>query len=116
MAFGILEDASNPLPSGTTLLNDVNSQKAGRRVSQSTIVLSPRPSDSPSDPLNWSRARKELAFLVILLGACGTGVIGPLLVPGFQIIAVKFQITLSGVTLLNGSLVSHFSGQNYGFI
>jgi MFS family permease len=103
MALGILEDRRDPCPTGTTLLT---SGEKGRRASATSVVLAPHPSTSPRDPLNWSRVRKELAFLTIILGACAAGVIGPLLVPGFPIIAAAFQITLTQVTLLNGALVS----------
>jgi hypothetical protein len=106
MGSGVLEDRHNLCPTGTVLLSNVTHVHEGRPGSQPDLVLSPCPSTSPRDPLNWSRARRELAFLVIILGACGAGVIGPLLVPGFGIIAVAFEITLTQVTLLNGSLVS----------
>jgi MFS family permease len=59
------------------------------------------------------RMRKELLFLVIIFGACLTGVIGPLLVPGFGLIAVAFQITITQVTLLNGSLVMALGVSSY---
>ncbi|KAL4908877.1 hypothetical protein BDW74DRAFT_165598 [Aspergillus multicolor] len=65
----------------------------------------PGPSDSPLDPLNWSRTRKELLFATIVLGSCATGSLGPLLVPGFAVMAAELNIDLTSVTLLNGSLV-----------
>ena len=103
MGLGILEDKQDPCPTGTTLLTGGGREHRPLAIG---VVLAPHPSESPHDPLNWSRVRKEIAFLTIILGACGTGVIGPLLVPGFPIIAAAFQITLTQVTLLNGSLVS----------
>jgi hypothetical protein len=33
-----------------------------------TTVLIPQPSDDPSDPLNWSRTKKNLVFLTLLPG------------------------------------------------
>ncbi|EEU43803.1 uncharacterized protein NECHADRAFT_89568 [Fusarium vanettenii 77-13-4] len=88
MAFGILEIAANqPSPPGTALLKNVS------------------PSASPADPLNMSRIRKELYFAALIYGACVTGVVGPVLVPVFSIVAAAFQINLTQVTLLNGSLV-----------
>lgn len=60
---------------------------------------------SQTDPMNWSRFRKEMAFAAIIFGSCACGAIGPLLVPGFTIIAEDFGVTLTQVTLLNGSLV-----------
>ncbi|RAH81596.1 MFS transporter [Aspergillus japonicus CBS 114.51] len=64
-----------------------------------------RPSVSSTDPLTWSRLRKELLFATIILGSCATGSLGPLLVPGFAVVAADLQVDLTSVTLLNGSLV-----------
>ncbi|KAL4740236.1 MFS transporter [Aspergillus similis] len=63
------------------------------------------PSVSPVDPITWNRLRKELFFATILLGSCATGSLGPLLVPGFVVVAADLQVDLTSVTLLNGSLV-----------
>lgn len=60
---------------------------------------------SPMDPRNWSRFRKEAAFAVIVFGSCACGAIGPLLVPGFTTVAADLGVSLTQVTLLNGSLV-----------
>ncbi|PVH68727.1 MFS general substrate transporter [Cadophora sp. DSE1049] len=97
MAFGILESRA-AYPPGTSLLELVHSTEV-------KIVLVPQPSDSRSDPLNWSKVRKEAFFLTIVFGTCATGVIGPVLVPGFSIVAADFGLTLTQVSLLNGSLV-----------
>jgi MFS family permease len=60
---------------------------------------------SSIDPKTWSRSRKEMAFAVIVFGSCACGAIGPLLVPGFTTVATDLGVTLTQVTLLNGSLV-----------
>ncbi|KAH7357025.1 MFS transporter-like protein [Rhexocercosporidium sp. MPI-PUGE-AT-0058] len=99
MAFGILEPSFNTNPRGTTLLENV---RDGHRAE---VVLVPQPSTSKHDPLNLSKVRKELAFATIILGACFTGVIGPLLVPGFGILTVVFDVEISGITVTNGALV-----------
>lgn len=98
MAFGILE-SRNAFPPGTSFLEQVNAP------TEVSIVLVPQPSSSPADPLNWSKARKEVFFLTLVFGASVTGVVGPLLVPGFSIVAADFELTLTKVSLLNGSLV-----------
>lgn len=49
--------------------------------------------------------RKELLFATIIWGSCATGSLGPLLVPGFVVVAADLQVDLTSVTLLNGSLV-----------
>jgi hypothetical protein len=60
---------------------------------------------STTDPKTWSRSLKELAFAVIVFGSCACGAIGPLLVPGFTTVAADLGVSLTQVTLLNGSLV-----------
>jgi MFS family permease len=60
---------------------------------------------STTDSKTWSRSRKEKAFAVIVFGSCACGAIGPLLVPGFTTVAADLGVTLTQVTLLNGSLV-----------
>lgn len=60
------------------------------------------------------RLRKELLFATIILGASATGVVGPLLVPGFSVISGVFHLeSLTKVTLLNGSLVMALGVSSY---
>ncbi|RDW59025.1 hypothetical protein BP5796_11949 [Coleophoma crateriformis] len=110
MAFGILESSNNARPTGTTLLEDLHAN--GGQV-EAEVILVPQPSSSPDDPLNMSRLRKELLFATIVFGACVTGVVGPLLVPGFSIIAADFNVTLTQVTLLNGVLLMGLGISSY---
>jgi MFS family permease len=63
------------------------------------------PSVSSTDPQTWSRLRKELLFTTIIFGSCATGSLGPLLVPTFVSLAAELQVSLTNITLLNGSLV-----------
>ena len=99
MGFGILEPVfGEPAPAGTVLLEDDHDHVI-------TDIRVPQPSGSSADPLNMSKLRKELYFFTLLFGACIMGAIGPLLIPGFSIVAEEFEITLTEVTLLNGALV-----------
>ncbi|KAI8687497.1 MFS domain-containing protein [Fusarium keratoplasticum] len=101
MTFGILKIAADqPSPPSTSLLKNLSAN-----TQDAEVFLVPQPSASPADPLNMSRIRKELYFAALIYGACVTGVVGPVLVPGFSIVAAAFQINLTQVTLLNGSLV-----------
>jgi hypothetical protein len=101
MAFGILEPATDGKPPGTELLESVRTDGGS-----ADLVLVPEPTDSPYDPLNFSRVRKELLFATLVLGTCALGVIGPVLVPGFNIVAAEFHLTsLTKITLLNGALI-----------
>ncbi|KAH7243730.1 major facilitator superfamily domain-containing protein [Fusarium redolens] len=105
MAFGVLESNTSEQPSGTVFLED---SQDGMHT-----ILVPSPSNSPNDPLNMSRIRKELYFLTLLFGACVTGALGPVLVPAFGIISQTFQTPLSNVALLNGSLILGLGVSSY---
>jgi hypothetical protein len=72
MAFEILENERNSQPLETMLLESVSYGESGRKE-KTKVILVPRPSDSPKDPLNMSRRRKEILFATIILGACATG-------------------------------------------
>ncbi|KAJ5368357.1 uncharacterized protein N7496_008117 [Penicillium cataractarum] len=100
MAFGILEPATGFQPTSTCKLHTTAQNEEGNNR-----VLFPQPCQSPLDPLNWSRIRKELLFATIILGSCATGSLGPILVPGFAVVAENLNVSLTNVTLLNGSLV-----------
>lgn len=104
MAFGILEDHRDPQPLGTALLEDIHSRNASSLSTAETILI-PAPSDSPDDPLNFSRAKKEVLFFAVMLGTCGTASIGPLFIPGFHVLAVYFDQPLQRISLLNGCLI-----------
>lgn len=80
MPLGILEDHKLEHVPGTSPLNEL-----GRRDPESVegvdpgllkhdptgqIVLIPQPSDSPNDPYNWPRWKKEM-FTVAIAYGCG---------------------------------------------
>lgn len=102
MAFGILEDAYCSSPTGTAQLEALDTSVIN---GSAHVILNPTPSSDPRDPLKFSKFRKELLFLTVVFGACLTGVIGPLLVPGFGILVAYFGVTVTKITLLNGALV-----------
>lgn len=79
MGLGIIEDKKLEHVPGTSPLNDsgldleetTSADKTSLKHDASgRIVLVPQPSDSPNDPYNWPRWRKELFMLSILYG-CG---------------------------------------------
>ncbi|KAF3803800.1 hypothetical protein GCG54_00004981 [Colletotrichum gloeosporioides] len=58
------------LPPGTSRLIDVDGSVIGQHASgsgENDIVLIPRPSEDPEDPLNWTRRRKLLATSCVVL-------------------------------------------------
>ncbi|KAL6704172.1 hypothetical protein ACN47E_008732 [Coniothyrium glycines] len=70
------------------------------------IVLVPQPSDSPNDPYNWPRWKKEMFTVVIAYGCGCVGAVGPLLTPAFVPLATEFGVPLQRFTLgCNGSLI-----------
>ncbi|KAK2018403.1 MFS general substrate transporter [Colletotrichum eremochloae] len=68
-------------------------------------ILKPSSGCSITPGTDMSRVRKELYFGTLLYGACVAGAVGPLLIPGFSIVAAQFQISLTQVTILNGVLI-----------
>ncbi|GAA5868595.1 hypothetical protein JCM8547_003198 [Rhodosporidiobolus lusitaniae] len=112
MPFGIIEPTalSSPLDApGTALLEETTTSSTDAFVKHAPgrpdLVLVPMPSDDPQDPLNWSRTRKEAAYVTLLLGTVLAGTCGPLLAPAFSELAVEFGRPLSQIAQLNGSLV-----------
>ncbi|ORY90710.1 serine/threonine kinase 16 [Leucosporidium creatinivorum] len=116
MAFGILEDRHYPdgnVP-GTALLDDhehtgvrdevVDGLKKGSGR-YSHIVLVPQPSDDPNDPLNWPRWKKEAIFWTLSFMAGLVGAIGPLLAPGYSVLAAEWGVSVNEVAATNGDLV-----------
>lgn len=63
--------ASNPLPPGTVHLVDIdghhNKEKHAGGKEPHDILLVPRPSEDPEDPLNWTFRRKLLATSCVVM-------------------------------------------------
>ncbi|KXH55448.1 major facilitator superfamily transporter [Colletotrichum salicis] len=58
------------LPPGTTRLIDVDGSVISKHASgsdEADIILIPRPSEDPEDPLNWTKKRKWLATSCVLM-------------------------------------------------
>lgn len=79
MPFGILEDRKLEHVPGTAPLNELGSDDHNISGIDSSIlkhdptgkiVLVPQPSDSPNDPYNWPRRKKEL-FTIAFAYGCG---------------------------------------------
>jgi MFS family permease len=64
------------------------------------IVLQPQPSESPNDPLNWSRMRKESIMLILAFSSGVTTALGPMVTPGIPLIAKKYNVSLDMVSSL----------------
>lgn len=83
MGLGILEDSRLESVPGTSLLNDSGVDVEDivgdvdpvhlKHDPTGNIVLVPQPSDSPNDPYNWPKWKKN-AFMAVVL--YGTGCVG----------------------------------------
>ena len=101
-----MKDDTTP---GTVFLdektNDTLLSSTLKTLPGTTIVLQPQPSDSPKDPYNWTTRKKFVYFFGILLSSIGASVIGPLLGPGFGVLAVYFNESLDKIIQINGCLI-----------
>lgn len=132
MPFGILEDRKLEHVPGTAPLSEIG--RADLAVEANgidrallkhdptrQIVLVPQPSDSPNDPYNWPRWKKELFTLNIIFGCgcvggtmrtlrcavvhkrmfiykCSRLAVGPLLTPAFVPLSEQFDVSLTRFT------------------
>jgi MFS family permease len=117
MGWGVLEDSHMAAPPGTATLGaDTNIGKVclelvvgNERLTTATIdpsidskalkrdgdiILQPQPSDSPNDPLNWSRMRKESIMLILAFSSGVTTALGPMVTPGIPLLAKKYNVSL----------------------
>ncbi|KAL2871467.1 major facilitator superfamily domain-containing protein [Aspergillus lucknowensis] len=132
MPLGILEDTKLENVPGTAPLNELGNDNAYTGIDPALlkhdktgkIVLVPQPSESPNDPYNWPRLKKEL-FTITFGWGCGcTGAVGPLLGAAFVPLAEDFGVPLntfvSGVqggtiaSIAVGSLVFNCLAVKYG--
>jgi len=79
MPLGIIQDNSLEHIPGTSPLNELGTQdvevtgmepSALKYDRTGQVILVPQPSDSPNDPLNWPRWKKEMFTAAIAFG-CG---------------------------------------------
>ncbi|KAL5363877.1 major facilitator superfamily domain-containing protein [Aspergillus floccosus] len=120
MPFGILEDDKLEHVPGTAPLNQLGQTGDYAGIDPSllkhdptgNIVLVPQPSDSPNDPYNWPRWKKEL-FTITYGWGCGcVGAVGPLLGAAFVPLAKEFGVPLN--TFVSGVQGSTIAGVAFG--
>ncbi|KAF3400113.1 hypothetical protein F1880_008153 [Penicillium rolfsii] len=103
MPLGILDDDKLEQIPGTAPLNGLNNTNTYTGVDPGLlkhdptgqIVLVPQPSESPNDPYNWPRMKKELFTLTFAWGCGCVGAVGPLLGGAFVPLAQEFGVSLS---------------------
>lgn len=67
------------------------------------VGMVPNPTNSPADPLNWPRWRKELAFGSLMLGTAVIGTLKTLLVTVNSVIASELSVDYMSATALTGA-------------
>lgn len=68
-------DSYHDIVPGTVHLVDVDHDIQGRHLDgDQDIVLVPKPSSDPEDPLNWSKRRKGLAIGMVYCYTIGLGI------------------------------------------
>jgi len=66
------------------------------------IILEPQPDDSPNDPLNWPRWRRDGVLLSVGLYCMVGGGMTPILAAGFTNIAIDYNVSVPRVALTTG--------------
>ncbi|KIJ39476.1 hypothetical protein M422DRAFT_49621 [Sphaerobolus stellatus SS14] len=91
MPLGILNDVYLDQVPGTVAL--VHKRKAQSGLNE--VILVPKPSNDPLDPLNWPRWRKECIFWVLALGGALGSSTGHLLNPGFVELSKEWGVSVN---------------------
>lgn len=105
MGWGVLEDPRTESPPGTAKLgatesaDDLTIDKTSLKC-HGDIILQPQPSDSPNDPLNWSRTWKESIMVILAFSSGITTALGPMVTPGLHVVAAKYNVSLDMVSSL----------------
>jgi len=120
MGLGILEDTKLEHVPGTAMLAEIQRStteaiaasasaidtSALKHDKSGQLVLVPQPSDSPNDPYNWPRWKKELFCLAYAFGCGAVGAVGPLLNPALVQASAEFNVSLSTFNEgINGALI-----------
>ncbi|KEF58952.1 uncharacterized protein A1O9_03795 [Exophiala aquamarina CBS 119918] len=116
MPLGVLEDRKLEHVPGTAPLNELGRDDINvsgidsgllKHDASGQIVLVPQPSDSPNDPYNWSRTKKELFTLTYAYGCGCVGAVGPLLGAAFVPLAVEWEVSLTNfITGAQGAVIA----------
>ena len=120
MCLGILDDTHLEHVPGTALLTEIQATRRGPEIDalphvdtsglkhnkSGTLVLVPHPSDSPNDPYNWPRLKKELFCVAYAFGCGAVGAVGPLLNQALVQASTEFGVSLTTFNEgINGALI-----------
>ncbi|RMZ80197.1 hypothetical protein DV737_g3058, partial [Chaetothyriales sp. CBS 132003] len=113
-SFGVLNDKYTEEVPGTVLLLASHRNEplgmqhqrvpaaAKKRTADGKIILDPQPHDSPNDPLNWSKWRRDTALLCLGFYCMLGGGMTPVVAAGFNEIAQSFDVSFAQVTRTTG--------------
>ncbi|KAK7415939.1 hypothetical protein QQX98_005512 [Neonectria punicea] len=110
MAFGVLQDRHLALPPGSSILSEPTGSDIVGLKKVGDIVLVPQPSDSPNDPLRWSRLTKNT--IAILVSTISTTVIAMsvMLTPAIPIISREFSVSVDTTSTWTIGLLVFWTG------
>ncbi|KAF2646076.1 MFS general substrate transporter [Massarina eburnea CBS 473.64] len=116
MGWGVLECSQMATPPGTVNIGAKNgkfqtpSDDTSHLKRDGDVVLQPQPSDSPNDPLNWSRVWKETIMIILAFSSGVTTALGPMVTPGLSIVATKYNVSLDLVSSFIIGLLAFWIG------
>jgi MFS family permease len=121
MGFGIVEPAQVIVPGTIQLFdNDVGLDSSGstehlKHTPDGKTILAPQPSDSPNDPLNWPRWKKDFVFTILLIGTICSTIHGPLLSPVTVALSIEFGRTINDIAQLSSYMLLIIAVSAYVF-
>ncbi|KAK0635971.1 major facilitator superfamily domain-containing protein [Bombardia bombarda] len=107
-SFGVLNPSDTIwVPGSILLLAEPNQPETPtpsttKTTPDGSIILSPQPDDSPNDPLNWPRWRRDAALAALGIYCMVGGGMTPLLAAGFTDIAADYGVPVKRVALTTG--------------
>ncbi|KAL5318249.1 hypothetical protein ACEPPN_013308 [Leptodophora sp. 'Broadleaf-Isolate-01'] len=101
---GKVERATGRRPSrSNTSIDEEGGLQRTTSSKRAGVGMVPKPSNSPADPLNWPRWRKELAFGSLMLGSAVIGILKTFLVTVNSVIASEMSVDYMSATALTGA-------------
>jgi predicted MFS family arabinose efflux permease len=77
--------------------------------------LPPQPSDSPNDPLNWPKWKKDFVFFILLVGTICSTIHGPLLSPVTVALSIEFNRSINDIAQLSSYMLLIIAVSAYVF-